>query len=172
LFDLPVFLCLMLASALMVVKDYKQNFQYASNNHVRIGVMTFGSYAVMIVASVFTVQWFGTVGFLAAWLAAELAQIAFAHECNIEFLSGGGRISLQPAIRLAVGLAAAGVLVCSAESFLRSPRYLLQGVVALSAMAALAVVSYFLFDLRELGREGKGQLERAGLSWLAARMSG
>lgn len=162
LFDLRVFLLLMLASILMVVKDFKLIFQYATNNHSRIAVMTLLSYLGMVLISVPAIQWLGVAGFLLAWLLTELLQTGLVHVYNLQVLTGAERISLRPEVRLAFALLAIVPLIVSSHSFLQSPKYLWHGVAATAAMAFLAAVSYFVFDLRELAREGKGQLARVG----------
>jgi O-antigen/teichoic acid export membrane protein len=158
LYDLNVFIPVMLVSILLSVKDYKIYFQYATNNHAKTGVVTFLSYILMIIASFAAIKCFGLAGFLTTWLAVELMQVGFIHFYNTQLFTGRREISLQPALKLGLALAALVVLVMSARSLLQSQHYFLQGVAAVALMAVLAGSSYFLFDLRPLVREGMGQL--------------
>ncbi len=161
LFNLGIFTSVMLASVLMVVKDYKLNFQYATNNHARIGVMTFAIYVAMIAVSIPAIRWFGVPGFLGPWLLAEAAQVILAHLQNAEMLTAGRSISAQPTLRLAWALLIVVPLIFWARPLLQTPNYLWQGVAAVAVMVVLAGMAYFLFDLRSLAREWKGQVLRA-----------
>jgi O-antigen/teichoic acid export membrane protein len=161
LFDLRVFIPVMLVSIFSSVKEYKLYFQYATNNHAQTGLMTFLSYAVMILASIPAIPRFGVTGFLGLWLAVELLQIGFVHYCNTRlFAAQRPEISLQPAFRLGLVLAMVVALMVSAHSFLQTRNYLWQGLAAFLVMSLLAGVSYFAFDIRLLIQEGKGQLAK------------
>lgn len=161
LFDLKVFIPVMLVSILLSVKDYKLHFQFATNNHAKTALTTFLSYIFMIVASFPAVERFGVSGFLIAWLAVESVQLGLIHCYNKQLFIGRREISLQPAFRLSLTLAVLVVLVVCARSLLQTQHYVWQGIAAISVMVILAGLSYFLFDLRKLIREGKGQLMNA-----------
>lgn len=163
LFNLSLFVPVMLISIVSSIKEYKIYFQYATNRHARTGFGTFASYLVMILLSFPAMLWFGVAGFLTIWLVVEVLQLGLVHSYNAQLLDGHHSISLQPAFRLGLALFAMLVLPCSARSFMQSQHYLLQGVAAISAMAILAGVSYFLFNLRDVIRESKDQLLRLRL---------
>lgn len=157
LFDLTVFVPLMLVSVILSVKEYKVHFQCATNQHIRTGLVTFASYATMVVVSFFVIRRFGVLGFMTVWPAAELIQLGLVHSHNAQFFGGDQKITLRPAMRLAATLLGIVLLIIPARSLLQSHDYFLQGAAALCAMALLAGISYFLFDLRDVLREGKGQ---------------
>jgi O-antigen/teichoic acid export membrane protein len=158
LFDLRIFIPVMLVSVLSSVKEYKLYFQYATNNHVKTGVMTFLSYIFMVIAAIPAIKWFGVLGFLGVWLVIEFLQLGFVHSCNTDYFASRKEISIQPAFRLGLVLAALAFSAAFASSFLQSQNYLWQGFTAVLVMLALAGMSYFLFDLRGLLREGRSQI--------------
>jgi O-antigen/teichoic acid export membrane protein len=158
LFDLTVFVALMLVSVILSVKEYKVYFQCATNQHIRAGLATFMSYVAMVIVSLPVIQWFGVIGFIFVWSAVELIQLGLVHSYNARFFGGDQKITLRPAMRLAMALFGVVLLTFLARSFLQSRHYLLQGTAAFFVMAALAGVSYFLFDLRAVLREGRGQI--------------
>jgi len=160
LFELQTFTFVMLASAVTSVKDFKMNFQSATNNHEKAGVASLFSYILMIIAFVPAIRWFGMVGFLVTWLGFEALQLFIVHSYNTQLFNRRREISLRPTRRLGLVLCVLVLLVASSRSLLQSNHYLWQGVVAVSAMAILAAVSYFAFDLREVLLEGKAQLLR------------
>jgi O-antigen/teichoic acid export membrane protein len=157
LFDLTVFVPLMLVTVILSVKEYKVNFQCATNQHIRTGLATFVSYVAMVLISLPVILWFGVLGFLSVWFAVELIQLALVHSHNARFLGGNQKITLRPAMKLAAALVGIVLLILLSRSLLESRYYVLQGATAFFVMAALATASYFLFDLREILREGKGQ---------------
>jgi O-antigen/teichoic acid export membrane protein len=158
LFDLWVFVMVMLVSILASVKEYKLYFQYMTNKHAKSGLMTFLSYSAMVLASVPAIQWFGVVGFVSVWLAAETFQIFMVHSYNSRLFAAHKEISLHPTARLAASLAVVVGLAVLMNSFLHSTRLLWQTLAALSVMGLLAMASYFLFDLQAILREGRGRL--------------
>jgi O-antigen/teichoic acid export membrane protein len=160
LFNLNLFVPVMLISIVSSIKEYKIYFQYATNRHAMTGLTTFTSYLVMLIVSFAGIQWFGVTGFLTTWLAVELLQLGLVHSYNAQLFKDHEEISLVPALRLGITIAAMLTLAFSARSFLQSQHYLLQGIAAVSAMLILAGVSYFLFNLRDVVHEGKGQLLR------------
>jgi hypothetical protein len=147
----------MLVTVILSVKEYKVNFQCATNQHIRTGVATFASYVATVFISWPVILWFGVLGFLSLWFAVELLQLALVHSHNARFLGGNKNITLRPAMRLAAALVGIVLLILLSRSLLESRYYILQGATAIFAMAALAATSYFLFDLREILSEAKGQ---------------
>jgi len=150
LFEPTVFLSVMVSSVFLGVKDFKVSFQYSTNNHVRSAMMTFACYAAMVCVSIPVIHRFGLTGFLVVWPIAELVQIAFAQIYNRQFSTSQWRITAQPAIRLTIVLLILVPIIASAHGFMQSPDLVWHGVVAGCAMLVLAVLSYFLFGLRQL----------------------
>jgi O-antigen/teichoic acid export membrane protein len=160
LFDLNMFLLMMVVSILMSVKDYKLYFQYATNNHRKTALVTLLSYLMLIAVSYPTIGWIGVNGFLILWAAVEIVQIGFLHAYNVEFLQAGATVTLQPALRLAVALAAVVTSVASTYALLPSQDFVWDAVIASCAMALLSLISYRLFGLHDVLREWQVQLFR------------
>jgi O-antigen/teichoic acid export membrane protein len=158
LFELQLFVPVMLVSVLASVKEYKIYFQYATNQHVRAGVATCVGYCLMVLASVPAIHWFGVTGFLAVWLATESLLLALVHYYNARLFGSFRSITLRPSLRLGLALSLIVLLSVFGRSWLQSSQYLLQAIVACVVMVALAAASYFLFNLRAVLQEGLGQL--------------
>jgi O-antigen/teichoic acid export membrane protein len=162
-FDLKLFVTVLLISVVSTVKEYKIYFQYATNHHIKTGITTFLSYLVMVLICFPAIQSWGVTGLTSVWLAVELLQLALVHSYNFQFFGCRPEISLRPALRLGFLLAALLLVTFSARSILRSQDYVLQVIAAISITLAFGGFSYFLFNLREVIREGQGQFMRLRL---------
>lgn len=160
LFNIRVFVLVMLVSIVSSVKEYKVYFQITTNTHVQTGVMTFFSYALMILLSVPVIRWFGVLGFVVEWLCVELLQTSFLHYYNSQFFERREEISLQPALRLGLALIGLLLFVSFGWSYFESQNYFLRGLVVVLAMLLLTCASYFLFGSRELLQECRAQFLR------------
>jgi O-antigen/teichoic acid export membrane protein len=158
LFELRLFVPVMLVSVLASVKEYKISFQYATNQHLETGVATCLGYCAMTLASVPAIHWFGVTGFLIVWLATEFLLLGLVHSYNAKLFGGFRGITIRPALRLGLALGLIVLLSVFGRSLLQSSQYLLQGIVACLVMAVLAGASYFLFNLRAVLQEGLGQV--------------
>src|SRR5262249_26460928 len=132
------------------------------NQHVQSGLMTSISYSMMVFASVPAIQWFGINGFVSLWLAVEVFQVFMVHSYNARLFSSRKEINLHPTLRLMAMLALVVGGAALLDSFLRSSHYFWQGAAAVFTMSILALVSYFLFGLQAIIREGRGRL---AFSW-------
>jgi O-antigen/teichoic acid export membrane protein len=162
LFQINVFIGVMMVSIVSSLKEYRIYFQYTTNNHVKTGLMTFLTYVSMVLASVPAVARFGLQGFLAVWLLVELAQTCFLHLYNTQLFAGRPEISVQPSLRLGLALVAVLFFATFARSLLESQSYLLRGAIVVVAMTVLAAASYFLFGFRKVMEEAKVQLLKIG----------
>lgn len=153
LFDMGVFTLMMAASVLMSVKEYKTYFQIATNVHSATGVMSFLSYAVMLAVAYPAISLFGIAGFLVAWISSEVLQTLFVHVQNVKLLEGNSEISLEPVVRLAAVLVAICLLARLGMKATAESGVLLQGAGAVLAMLGIGGSCYYLFKLRDVGRE-------------------
>jgi O-antigen/teichoic acid export membrane protein len=163
LFDLKMFVLMMLVSILMSVKDYKLYFQYATNRHVQAALVTFISYSAMMLIALPLIQTLGVNGLLMLWVLVELLQIGFLHVFNAHLLAATSLLSLRPALRLLVALAVVLVVLVPARGFLQSRDFIWHSVAAFCVSAVLTCASYFLFGLKDLLCESKIQFGRIRL---------
>ena len=158
LFDLKLFVAVMLISVVSSVKEYKIYYQYATNHHVRTGLVTFLTYLAMLPLSFEGIRWFGISGFTYVWLAIELLQLALVHHHNLRFFEGREEISLRPVLRLGFLLAVMVVVTFSVGPLLESRNYLLQVLTSILTMLVLTGVSYFSFNIRQIIQAVRSQL--------------
>jgi hypothetical protein len=137
-------------SAVMGIKEHKYQFQASSNEHERLSRFTLVAYAAMLVVAALLMQPFGILGFMWAWLAAELAQTIYILRLNVQMFPADMKISMGPVGRLlavlliAFGLAAWPVF----EGVNWSPTA--TAGVAVSLMLFIVLGSYFAFGLGEV----------------------
>lgn len=145
-------LCFMMAiiSAVMGIKEHKYQFQSSSNEHERLSRFTLGAYAVMLLAAAFLMKPFGIMGFMFAWLAAEVAQTGYILRLNMQLFPKDMPISIMPVVRLA-GVLAAAFAIAAWPAF-ASANWPLTTIVAVAigVMLVLSVGSYFTFGLEEV----------------------
>jgi len=145
-------LCFMMAlvSAVMGIKEHKYQFQASSNNHEAVSMFILGAYAMMLLASAFLLKPFGSLGFMFAWLAAEVAQTVYIMRLNVRLFPSEIKISMAPVLRLVVVLAAAfGIAAWPAFASVSWPLSTVV-VVAIFTMALISVTSYYTFGLEEV----------------------
>jgi O-antigen/teichoic acid export membrane protein len=145
-------LCFMMAiiSAVMGIKEHKYQFQSSSNEHERLSRFTLGAYALMLLTAAFLMKPFGMMGFMWAWLAAEIAQTAYILRLNRQLFPEEMSISLIPMLRLGAVLAVAFAL--AAWPAFASADWPLMTIVAVACglMLILTAGSYFAFGLDEV----------------------
>src|SRR5262249_50733456 len=137
---------------------YKLYFQYMTNQHVPSGLMTFISYSAMVLFAIPAVRWFGTEGFVCLWLVVETFQLIMVHIYNLRLFKARREISLQPMLRLTGAIALLVGIVVPMNSYFQLKSYLWQAVTAASMVSVLALISYFLFNLQTLVREGRERM--------------
>ena len=100
-------LCFLMAltSAAMGIRDHKYQFQSSSNQHEALSRVLLAAYGGVLVISAVALPFFGVIGFMWAWLAAEIAQTVAILRMNRKLfptaddcycrpaLEAGGRIS-------------------------------------------------------------------------------
>ena len=156
---LPYVLCAAVSMTLSA-KEHKFQFQFATNTHERLARIMFFSYIALDVASILMVWWYGMVGFLIAWLAVELYQVARLIQLNQELLKPSGEHTLSYVYRL-VGLAALGL---AASAMLLRHTYVapywMQFAMAFGFCWIIGGVGYFLFDMQGIAQMLYGKLSR------------
>jgi len=148
LFEVHLFVLLMIASILSSLKEFKLYLHFATNTHREAALLTSLSYLGMVILAIPLIKFVGVRGFVLGWIAAELVQIVPLHRFNSRLLRGVRALSLKPVLRMSMTLA---VLACAALFGFQTvglEDYALQGAISLTVMMSLLVLSYFLFDLR------------------------
>jgi len=160
LFDFWLYLLLMLVTTVMNLKDCKLYLQYFTNNHIAAALLSTGSYLAVLWVCWYLVPISGPLGFMAAWLVVESAQLAWAHLFNIRLLAGARGRDFRSLIRLSLVLMATTVALYLSRPFLTDQAALVQGLGALVAMGAVSFVCYFMFNLSGIISECKTQWQR------------
>jgi O-antigen/teichoic acid export membrane protein len=137
-------------SAVMGIKEHKYQFQWSSNEHTNLSRFTLIAYAVMLGLSVPLLKAFGIEGFLGIWMITEIAHVVYILHLNTRLFPKEVGISTAPVIRLGAVLVVAFAL--AAWPCWRGAVWPLPTVVgvAVAATAAVALTSYFLFDLGDV----------------------
>ena len=76
LYAVAPYTCMAAIAIVLAAKEHKFQFQYATNTHEQLARLMFGSYIALAMISVPMVHWLGMLGFLAAWFAVEVYQVA------------------------------------------------------------------------------------------------
>ena len=154
LFDATLFLLLMLSSLAMLVKESKLYFQHATNTHIETAVMSAVAYALMLLAAVPAVRYWGAGGFISAWLVSEVIQILFLDRYNSRLLGAGREDWNVSALwrLLGVVVIASGSLWAWGR-FLREGAHFLQIIKAGIALLIAVSLSVPLFGLAPLARD-------------------
>jgi O-antigen/teichoic acid export membrane protein len=150
LYEVWTFFLLMVISTLMNLKDYKIYLQYATNNHIKSGIVSTSTYLIMLAVSYPLVTRFGVRGFLWAWLVCELVQIGSVHNYNRQVLGDSTPLTLWPLARLCgVLLSLIPVLALYGhwDVTIRAGEIILR---TMAVMLFLGAISYYLFNLSEM----------------------
>jgi O-antigen/teichoic acid export membrane protein len=142
-----VFVLSAAVSIAMSAKEHKFQFQFSTNTHQELARFMFGTYAVLAAAWYFIVPRFGIDGVLAAWLAAELAQVLYIMGLNHKFFAHHEVLDVKYPIRLTLLS-----VLCLAGSHWLLPRIeylslILQGAIAIAIGAAILCLDVPLFHL-------------------------
>jgi hypothetical protein len=145
-------MCMMMAviSAVIALRHHKFAYQRLSNRHQGVAKISIAAYGGMIVFTALTLHAWGVGAFLGAWMVAELLICGYVIHENQLLFPKEFRPSLSPLLRFAVLL---GVVFASvAWPVWHDGAWPLHWVAAMTAaaMAALLVLGYFLFGLREV----------------------
>ena len=145
-------LCLLMAmvSAVMGIKDHKVQFQWSSNQHQRLAVVSVFGYLGMCGLAAVTLRPFGIAALMVLWLAAEIVQAGWILRLNKVLFPPEIHVSMAPVLR-----ALAMLTVCFSLlvwPIYHSAQWSLGTTVgvAIGAVSVLSVVSYFVFGLREV----------------------
>ena len=145
-------LCLLMAmvSAVMGIKDHKIQFQWSSNQHQKLAVISLLTYLGMCGLSAIALRPFGIAALMVLWLAAESVQVGAILQLNKKLFPPEIHVSAVPVLRALTMLAICFSL--SAWPVYRDQHWTLIRTtgVACAAVAALSVLSYFFFGLNEV----------------------
>jgi O-antigen/teichoic acid export membrane protein len=145
-------ICALMAavSAVIAIREHKYTFQFLSNEHEGVARFSLAAYALMIVVSTLTLKSFGIDAFLVAWLIAEVAIAAYVIAQNQKLFPEEFRPSLAPLPRIAIVLGAG--LAIAAWPVWHDEFWTLAQVIltAVAVGTGLAVISYFVFGLKDV----------------------
>jgi O-antigen/teichoic acid export membrane protein len=147
-------LCILMAmtSAVMGIKEHKYQFQASSNRHEELSRAMLIAYGLMLLVSTITMRYFGAVGFMWTWLAAEIALTVAILRMNRKLFPADDRVSAGPLWRLVAVLAVA-FAVAAYPAFHAVGESLGKVIaVAFAYSAATALVCYQVFGLSEVAR--------------------
>ncbi len=137
-------------SMTLSAKEHKFQFQFSTNTHERLARLMFFSYIAMIVIAIPMVHWYGMLGFLYSWLGIELFQVIRIVGLNQELFAHTGEHRLKYVFRLAglclIGLVAADMVLPHTHLM----PYHLQFAAGFGISAAMALISFFLFNMQEI----------------------
>jgi len=161
LFDPLTYALMALVSAAISVRDHKQFFQFATNTHHRLSLIVFFGNLLMIACSIPLVIAFGLYGFLCAWLASEVTQMALIYRENRKLFNNDPSITFTPVLKL-VTVLLISLPICMALLHVSRPHGLwMVAAVAIAGEAVLILESYFVFRLKDVWIELKQKLRPA-----------
>ena len=151
LFQLVPYVLTASISIVMATEEHKYQFQFSTNSHQGLARFMFFSYLLMLGAAVPLVRMFGVIGFLAAWLTTECAQLVYIvhlnHQLFAPAVTGEEKLTLRNLNRLLL-LSAAGL--AGAAATLRHTSSAGHGIQIASTAVTLVIVggaAFVLFDL-------------------------
>ncbi|MGH9615814.1 MAG: hypothetical protein ACRD28_03660, partial [Acidobacteriaceae bacterium] len=137
-------------SMTLSAKEHKFQFQFSTNTHERLARIMFFSYIVLVLVAIPMVHWLGMLGFLYSWLAIELYQVVRIIGLNRKLFAHTGQHVLRYVYRLAgigaIGLCGAGMVLARTHFLL----YRMQFATGFGFSVAIAIVSFFLFNMQEI----------------------
>jgi O-antigen/teichoic acid export membrane protein len=137
-------------SMTLSAKEHKFQFQFSTNTHERLARLMFFSYIALVMISIPMVHWYGMLGFLYCWLGIELFQVIRIVGLNQDLFAHTGEHRLTYVFRLA-GLCLLGLIgsyIILTHSHLMPYRW--QFAAAFGVSTAMALVSFFLFNMQEI----------------------
>jgi len=161
LFDPFTYALMALISAAISMRDHKQFFQFSTNEHQRLSLIVFFGNLLMIAVSIPLVIEFGLYGFLSAWLASEVTQMALIYRENRKLFQNDPSITFTPVLKL-VAVMLLSLPICMALVHFARPHSLwIVAAAAIAGQAALILESYFVFGLKDVWIELRQKLRRA-----------
>ena len=169
LYRVAPYVCMAAIAIVLAAKEQKFQFQYATNTHEQLAQLMFGSYVALAVMSVPMVRWLGLLGFLLAWLALEMYQVArmlpmnrrlfaAAEQADAASASGGTPGTSHATLRLlalsVVGLAATAWILGQTW---QAGSWTQTGTAILCAVC-VGAVAYWLFNLQPILKLALGKL--------------
>ncbi len=150
LFTASNYALMALTSAVMSIKDHKFFFQYCTNEHRELALISFISYLLMCVAAYPLIIFFGITGLLSAWLVAEISQVFLIYRLNRQLFNYDASVTLYPVYRFfAITLLAVPLCSWLAQRGAKWPKIELTAAAA-GAMIVLFSACYALFHLGQL----------------------
>ena len=144
----------------MSIEDHKIQFQWSSNKHQQLAVISLFAYLGVCGLSVVTLRPFGIGALMVLWLAAEMVQAVWILRLNKVLFPPEINVSMAPVMRaLAVLTVCFSLLVWPVYHSVRWS-LLMTVTIACCIVAVLAVVSYFAFGLKEVQSLIRGRLRR------------
>jgi O-antigen/teichoic acid export membrane protein len=142
-----------LTSAISIVislKEHKFQFQFSTNTHVELAKIMFFSYIAMVAVSCGTISYFGVIGFLWTWLAAESLQVVQLVKLNERFFAHVAKLDTIFITRL-VSLCLVGLFLAYAALLRTSLLPLIaQAGIAIAAGLIVAAIAWKLFRVKEV----------------------
>lgn len=158
LFDPYAYAFMALISAAISMRDHKQFFQFSTNSHERLSMIVFWANLLMIGIGIPLMRKFGLYGFLFAWLASEVAQMALIYRENRKLFDNDASISFAPVIKLVLVMLASLPVCMSLVHFALQRTLLTVAGVAVTGEFMLIVESYFVFGLKDAWIEFQSKL--------------
>lgn len=147
-------LCILMAltSAAMGIKEHKYQFQTASNQHTNLSRAMIAAYGIMLLLSAATIRYFGAAGFVATWLAAEIALTVAILKMNKRLFPEQYAVTAAPVRRLVAVLAV--VFAGAAYPAFQARHEPLSTVLAVAILYAgvIAALGYWVFGVSEVTR--------------------
>jgi O-antigen/teichoic acid export membrane protein len=145
-------LCLLMAIvfALVNIKDHKIQFQYSTNRHQQLAVISLLSYVIMCGLGVLGLRYTGIVSLMLLWMAAEAVQAISILLLNRKLFPSEIRVSVAPVLRALVLLGLCFSVI--AWPLLHSVSWSLtsSAAIAIVILTGASVMAYFTFGLREI----------------------
>jgi O-antigen/teichoic acid export membrane protein len=147
-------------SMVISVKEHKFIFQFSTNTHEELAKIMFGSYVVMVLASLALVPWLGLVGFLWTWFVAETFQMIFIVRLNVRLFAHIDKIELIYLRRL-VGICIPSLLLALFLLHRTAGFHIpLQIAIAVGCGALIAALDWQLFAVKGVFHKMTSQFTR------------
>jgi len=155
-------LCLLMAvvSSMMGIKDHKIQFQWSSNRHQQLAVISLCTYGAMCGLSLVTVPMFGITSLMLLWLMAETVQTGSILYLNTKLFPDEVHLSVAPVFRAVGILALCFVAILWPVFHSKNWSLTTSGVVALLTLSGTSLISYFAFGLRDVQARVMARLRR------------
>lgn len=153
LFDPYIYGLMALISAAMSMREHKQFFQFSTNTHKQLSLIVFFGNLLMIAVSIPVTQKFGIYGFMATWLASEVAQMVLLYHENKKLFRNDPSINFVPVLILVSVMLVSLPLCILGVEYARQHSLLAVCVVAIVGTMILGAQSYLVFRLKDVSRQ-------------------